>query len=319
MEALLQALKAAGEPTRLRLLALCARGELTVTELTQILGQSQPRISRHLKLLCDAGLLNRFREGSWAFYRLAHAGPGGEIAERLIGLIDDDDPARRRDLARLDDVKGERARAAAAYFRANAARWDEIRTLYIAEAAVEEALLEFFADREIGNFLDIGTGTGRILQVFGPRVGQGIGIDMSHEMLAIARESLERAELRNCQVRHGDMYHLPLEDRSVDAVAIHQVMHFADDPQAVIREAGRVLRPEGRLAIVDFAPHDLEFLRTEHEHRRLGFEDGEVAEWCSLAGLRPIPPRRLDGEPLTVSLWAAENPARDVPATAVQG
>jgi ubiquinone/menaquinone biosynthesis C-methylase UbiE len=305
MEHLLSALRAVAEPTRLRLVVLCARGELTVTELTQILGQSQPRVSRHLKLLCEAGLLDRFREASWVFYRLSQAGPAAALARQLVAACDEFDPTLALDLQRLGAIKRQRADAAAAYFRENAARWDHIRSLYVDEREVEAALVEIIAQADPRDLLDIGTGTGRILEILGPRVGQALGIDQSREMLAVARVNLERAGLENGRVRLGDMYQLALPDASFDAVVIHQVLHYADRPAAAISEAARVLRPRGTLMLVDFAPHGLEFLREEHAHRRLGFADGEIAEWCRAAGLDPVKPCPLPGDPLTVMIWTA--------------
>ena len=309
MEDLLAALRAIAEPTRLRLVVLCARGELTVSELTQILGQSQPRVSRHLKLLCEAGLLDRFREGSWVFYRLSGTGRGGAVARQLVALCDEDDPTIALDLQRLAAIKRQRAELASAYFRENAARWDHIRSLYIDEREVEAALVEIIAAADPGDLLDIGTGTGRMLEILGPRVGHALGIDQSREMLAVARVNLERAGLGNGSVRLGDMYQLALPDASFDAVVVHQVLHYADRPGQAIAEAARVLRPGGILVLVDFAPHMLEFLRTEHAHRRLGFADSEIAAWCRAAGLEPAPPRRLPGDPLTVAIWTAWRPA----------
>jgi SAM-dependent methyltransferase len=303
MEFLLTALKAAAEPTRLRLLALCADGELTVTELTQILGQSQPRVSRHLKLLCEAGLLDRFREGTWAFYRLGERSPGAGLARTLIGAIPADDPTLALDRERLEAIKRARADAAAAYFRENAARWHEIRSLHVPEREVEAALLALLPRNGIADLLDIGTGTGRMLELLGPQVERAVGIDQSREMLPVARANLENAGLRNCQVRQADMYQLPLPSASFDVVIVHQVLHYAGAPADVLREAGRVLRPGGQLLIVDFARHDLEALRTEHAHRRLGFDDDEVAGWLIAAGLVPGPVVRLPGRPLTVSIW----------------
>ncbi len=306
---LLAGLRAAGEPTRLRLLALCARGELTVSELTQILGQSQPRISRHLKLLCDAGLLDRFPEGTWAFYRLSERGGGLELSRALARLMSEDDPVLAQDLDRLTEVKRLRQSRAEEYFRANAAHWNQIRSLHVPEAEVERALLTAFADRPIRQFLDIGTGTGRILELFKERAERGVGIDLSREMLAVARARLEEAGCAQFQVRHGDMYHLPVPPRSVDAIIIHQVLHYADEPAAAIREAARVLAPGGRLAVVDFAPHTLETLRDEHAHRRLGFTHEEVSTWFESAGLKPAKPIVLTGNPLTVTVWPADAPA----------
>ncbi len=318
---LLSGLRAAGEPSRLRLLGLCAQGELTVSELTQILGQSQPRVSRHLKLLCEAGLLERFREGTWAFYRTTEQGEGAELTNALIGLMREDQPVHTRDQERLAAVKAGRAEAAQAYFRANAAEWHKIRALYVPEAEVERALLDLFAEIDIAEFLDIGTGTARMVEVFGPRIRRGVGLDLSHEMLALARANLERAGLSHCQVRHGDMYAISFADKSFDAVLFHQVLHFAGEPARAIAESARVLKPGGHLAVVDFAPHDQEFLRTEQAHRRLGFTDEEVAGWYRAAGLTVGEPVRLAGDPLTVVIWPAAREAEEaaVPARAVFG
>ena len=311
MDTLLSGLRAAAEPSRMRLLALCAHAELTVSELMQIIGQSQPRVSRHLRLLCEAGLLDRFREGTWAFYRLAEKGRGAELARVLIDLIPADDEALTLDLRRLEAVKQANSDRAAEYFSRNAAEWDKIRTLHIAEAEVEAALLSLLPETGIRDFLDIGTGTGRILELFGPRVERGVGIDLSRNMLSVARAKLQQADLRNCQVRHGDMYQLPFNGESFDAAVIHQVLHFADDAADVIDEAARALRPGGRLVVVDFAPHELEELRTEHAHRRLGFEDKEVSRWFRDAGLVPGQVVVLAGNPLTVCLWSASRAAND--------
>jgi ArsR family transcriptional regulator len=306
MENLLAALRAIAEPTRLRLVALCAcGGELTVSELTQILGQSQPRVSRHLKLLCDAGVLDRSREGSWAFYRLSGSGPVAGLVRQLIAACNDADPALALDLKRLAAIKQQRAELAADYFRANAAQWHRIRSLYIDEREVETALVDILTRGGPNDLLDIGTGTGRMLEILAGQVGQALGIDQSREMLALARVNLERAGLANARVQLGDMYQLPLPDGSFDAVVIHQVLHYADRPAAVIAEAARVLRPRGLLVLVDFSPHSLEFLREEHAHRRLGFADREIAEWCRAAGLDPAQPYPLPGDPLTVVIWTA--------------
>ena len=316
MDELLSQLRAVAEPTRLRLLTLCAAGELTVSELTEILGQSQPRVSRHLKLLCDAGLLDRFREGNWVFYRFAeHA----RLARLLVELAPEADATLALDRERLAQIKRQRAQQARAYFRANAAQWDRIRSLYIDEKEVEAALLKLLPAAGLRDLLDIGTGTGRMLEIFGPKVERAVGVDLSREMLAVARVNLERARLRNCSIRQADMYQLPLPGASFDAVIIHQVLHYAERPAQVVAEAARVLRPGGILVIADFAPHALEFLRTEHAHRRLGFADAEMTGWCRAAGLEPAPVRHLPGSPLTVSLWPAHRraaagaraPARD--------
>ncbi len=315
MDRLLTALRAVGEPTRLRLLAVLARSELTVSELTQILGQSQPRVSRHLKLLADAGVLDRFQEGTWVFYRLADKGECGEIARTLLGLLPDDVPQLLGDRKRLDDIKRAHAEAANTYFRENAARWHGIRSLYVDDAEVERAILAAVGDRPIRDLLDLGTGTGRMLELFAGRIRHGLGVDLSREMLAVARANLERADLRHCQVRQGDIYQPPVPPGSADVATIHHVLHFLDDPAAAVREAARALRRGGLLIIVDFAPHQFEFLRTELSHRRLGFADDEVIAWGRNAGLvnGRVSHMEPDGEgdKLTVSLWRFEQD-RDV-------
>jgi ubiquinone/menaquinone biosynthesis C-methylase UbiE len=306
MEMLLTSLRAAAESTRLRLLAICAEGDVTVTELTRILGQSQPRISRHLKLLCEAGLVDRYPEGSWVFYRLADSRTrGGQIARDLAAMIPEDDERRRRDLDALQSEKDARAEAAQTYFRANAAEWDSLRSLHVDEREVEAALVAGFPEH-CDDMLDIGTGTGRILRLFADRIDRGVGIDASRDMLAVARAALQSPDMRHCVVRLGDMYHTELDSASFDVVTIHMVLHYADRPSAVIDEAARVLRPGGRLIVVDFAPHGLEALRDDRAHRRLGFSDNEIADWCRNAGLDVAPAMDLPGDPLTVKIWSAD-------------
>ena len=313
MKTLLAGLRAAAEPTRLRLLAICAQDEMTVGELTEILGQSQPRVSRHLKLLCDAGLVDRFKEGTWVFYRIAEDRhrSGGTLARQVCALLAEDDSQLALDRERFRSVKQRRAETAAAYFRANAGQWDRIRSLHVEESEVEQALVEAMAVIRVRELLDVGTGTGRILALFGAAIERGLGVDLAHAMLQVARANLEAEGLTHCRVRHGDMYRLPLEDGSFDAVTVHQVLHYADKPALAIGEAARVLRPGGILAVVDFAPHELEYLRVDHAHRRLGFADHEVDGWCDAAGLEPHGIRRLPGGPLTVVLWTATKPAPD--------
>src|SRR5262245_14973627 len=291
------ALKAAGEATRLRVLALIAEAELTVSDLTEILRQSQPRISRHLRLLAEAGLVERHREGSWAFFRLAERGGAAEIARTLVARLDPGDAVLARDRERLAEVRAARAAAAQAYFRSHAAEWDRIRRLHAADEAVEAAIRAALADRPFRSLLDLGTGTGRMLELLGGDIERGLGIDLSPDMLLLARARLERAGLRHCSVRQGDIYDLPVPRDSFDVVVVHQVLHFLDDGARAIREAARVLRPSGRLLVVDFAPHDLEFLREEHAHLRLGFSAETVEQWMRAAGLEMVLHRMVPPEP----------------------
>jgi DNA-binding transcriptional ArsR family regulator len=317
VDALLDGLKAVAEPTRLRLLALLTRAELTVTEITQVLQQSQPRVSRHLKLMVEAGLLKRFPEGTWVFYRLAEDGEAAGLGRAITALIHTDDPVLAEDAARLEQIRKARAEDAAAYFSENAARWDEIRALHLPEADVEAAMVEVLDGQPIGTLLDLGTGTGRILEVLSPRAERSIGIDMSHEMLGIARANLERAGLANAQVRYGNIMRLDPGALGVvpaaDVAILHHVLHFFEHPQEAVIQAARLLRPGGRMLIADFAPHGLEQLREKHAHRRLGFADTEVQAWADAAGLdlaatRDLPPGGNAQGRLTVKLWLLEKP-----------
>ena len=310
MDALLASLRAAGEPTRLRLLALSAHGELSVTEFTQILGQSQPRVSRHLKLLVEAGLLERFREGALVFYRIATDGEAAQFARTLVDLLPEDDGALNRDLQRLEHTRHRRRELAQAYFDQNAAEWNRIRQLHVPEADVEQQLIKVIGKDPIDTFVDIGTGTGRILALLAHQVQTGIGIDQSAEMLAVARSYLERENLKHVHVRKGDMYNMPFDDQSVDLATVHLVLHYSQDPAPVINEAVRVLKPDGRLVIVDFAPHQEERLREEHNHLRLGFSDTEIKEAMASAGMTPGKTHSLAGDPLTVNIWQGTRQVR---------
>lgn len=304
---LLAMLRAAGDATRLRLLLLLKEAELTVSELTQILGQSQPRVSRHLKLLCDAGLLQRFKEGSWVFYRAADSGSGAIFAKTLLALADESAGVIEADARRLAAVRQARTAAAAQYFARNAEGWERIRALHVADKDVEAAILRLLTTRPIASLLDAGTGTGRMLELLAPQIDRGIGVDVSPEMLAIARDRLERASIHHCQVRLADVFHLPFGTEGFDAVLFHQVLHYLDEPGAAVAGAARVLKPDGCILIADFAAHSLEFLRTDYAHRRLGFADGEVRGWLVAAGLphvtvEAITPESGDDK-LTVKIW----------------
>ena len=309
MESVVDVLKAAGEPTRLRILSMLARCELTTTELCRILGQSQPRVSRHLKLLCSAGLLERHRQGAKAFFRPTSFGTPRVLFDSILEAIDPEDETLRRDLSRLATIRAERAAEAAAYFERIAADWDSVRDLHVSDDQVEKAMIDAVADVEVSSLLDVGTGTGRVLEVFADRIEHGIGIDLSKQMLDLARSRLDGLGLRHCSVRQSNIYDLDLESGSQDVAVFHHVLHFLDDPATAISEVGRTIRPRGRLLIVDFAPHAIEELRTDHAHHWLGFGDGEVERWCIDAGfvdvsVSHLPPQGRD-DGLTVTLWIA--------------
>ncbi|HEX4199446.1 MAG TPA: metalloregulator ArsR/SmtB family transcription factor [Caulobacteraceae bacterium] len=304
-------LRAAGEPTRFRILALLAREELAVAELTRVLDQSQPRVSRHLKLLIAAGLVERFPDGAWVFYRLATHGAQRAFIDEMLALIDEadgGDAGIARDAACLEAVRAERSKAAADYFAQNAARWDHLRSLYVSEADVEAAILAAVGPGPFHRLIDLGTGAGRMLSLLGPLAQSALGLDLSQQMLNIARRATADAGLGHCELRHGDVFATQLPTGCADLVVVHQVLHYLADPAAAVAEAARLVAPGGRLVIVDFAPHGLEFLREAHQHRRLGLADAEMDRWLTTAGLGAVEPVSLPpvGDAgLTVKIWTA--------------
>ncbi len=304
-------LRAAGEITRARILALLAHGELSVGELAQVLNQSQPRLSRHLKFLTGAGLIERLPEGAWVFYRLPAEGRARALVDTLIASVDANDPELRRDLDRLRDVKAERAEAAGQYFARVADEWDRLRALHYAEADIEKAVLAAAGPGPFDLVVDFGTGTGRMLTLFAGMARRVEGIDLSHQMLTVARSKLQEAGSVNASVRHGDATSSPYGDSSASLVIIHQVLHFLDDPGRALVEAARVLAPGGRLIVVEFAPHTLEHLRAEHAHRHLGVSEADMARWADRAGLAVRAARTFrapDGEKgISVMVWSADS------------
>ena len=298
--------RALADATRLRILALLRSMELSVGELAQVLGQSQPRVSRHVKILCDAGLAERRKAGSWVFVALGKPARVEPVLSSLDswGKLESDHWAVA-DAARLAAVRADRAASAAGWFEANAGQWDAIRSLHIAESEVEAAMSAVLGDTPIGQLIDIGTGTGRMLELFAGRAKQALGIDRSSEMLRLARAKLSERGLLNTELRQADLYALPLGDGEADAAILHHVLHFAQQPGAAIAEAARVLSAGGRLLIADFAPHDREELRMRDAHTRLGFSDEQIAAWFDAAGLVPARTETLEGGELTVKLWLA--------------
>ena len=310
-EETVSALRAAGEPTRLRILALLRQGDLAVGELAQLLGQSQPRLSHHLKTLSSAGLVERLPEGSWVFYRLSQRGPARRILETVFEETDLSFGDFERDTRQLQTVRAARAAEANAYFERIADTWDTVRSLHYPNEAIEQALLDAAGKGPFTYIVDIGTGTGRMLTLFAPQSERAEGIDLSHKMLNIARANLTKAGLENARVRQGDAAAVPVDTGSADLVILHQVLHYIDAPEDVIAEAARILMPGGRLLIVDFAPHDLEFLRTDHAHRHLGMHHGSLNIWTDTHGLTLSDPRKFDppedlNEGLAVQIWTAD-------------
>lgn len=300
-------LRAAGEPSRLRILALLAREELAVLEICKVLDQSQPRVSRHLRLLAEAGLVERFPDGAWVFYRPSSGGEARTLADQILNLLDPADLAR--DAERLEAVRAERRASADQYFARNAATWDEIRSLHISDDRVEAAIRAAAGPGPFRRLVDLGTGSGRMLTLLGERSKSCIGLDLSQQMLNVARARVEAVGLKQVELRHGDIFSTRLPDGCADLVVVHQVLHYLGDPAAAVREAGRLIGASGRLVIVDFAPHSLEVLREQHQHRRLGFAAAEMKRWLVSAGLRQVdletlPPDRTGG--LTVCVWTAQ-------------
>jgi len=317
LDTIVDVLKTIAEPTRLRILKLLSETDLTVSELTGVLGQSQPRVSRHLKLMLDARLIKRQQEGSWALFRLSRDAASDVLVQELLGRIDESDETIRRDEERLEEVKQKRREKASSYFSRNAASWDEIRSHHVADKLVEEALIALVGDKPVRYMLDLGTGTGRMLELFSDLYQYGIGVDANREMLNVARANLDAAGVRNAEVRLGDVYNLPIVRNGFDLVTIHQVLHYLDDPVAAIRQAARALRPGGRLVIVDFAPHHLDYLRDEHAHQRLGFADTDMEGWFREAELEPVSSRALAAgksaaDQLTVKIWVAQDPRIEI-------
>ncbi len=305
MEELLTGLRACAEPTRLRLLALAARGAFCVMDFADILGQSQPRLSRHLRLLVEAGLLERQREGANVWLALPQAAtPAGSLVRSLLARLPEDDACLVADRRHAARVLADRARIASESFRSKGADWDEMRALGLPAAAVEHALLAALPAVDLGRVLDIGTGTGALLEVLAPRIDSGLGIDASRQMLALARARLAKPGLGHCAVRLGDMYRLPLPDAAFDLVVLQMILHYAEDPAAAMAEAARVLRPRGRLLVVDLAAHGRAECRERLAHRWLGFADDRIADLFRTVGLAPSPAISVPG-PLEIRLWGA--------------
>ena len=301
----MQGLRAAAEPTRLRIIALCGHAELSVTELVMILGQTQPRVSRHLKLLVEGGLLQRNKEGNRAYYRLSTEAEGADLARMLNDLMPGEDEVHALDLSRLSSVKADRVRYAESFLDPYSQEIIELRGMWPPDEVIDKWILALLKDRSIQNLLDLGTGAGRILRTIAPFVVKGTGIDNSLEMLSIARARLDQDGIKNCQVRVGDMYRLPFKKNSFDLITINSLLRYADEPKKVIAEAARVLEKKGALLIVDLAAHDLSALRDEYGHSWLGFSEAEMVEMLSEENLTVDRVKHIDGQKLSVCIWLA--------------
>jgi SAM-dependent methyltransferase len=304
-------LRALADPTRLRIMRLLAAMELAVGELAQVLGQSQPRVSRHVKILCDAGLAERHKEGSWVFLRSAigegRAPPLGGATARLLALAEEGDAsfAARcaEDRRHLAAIRAAREGAAEHYFARHAAEWDQLRSLHSPDGPVETALLVALGKAGLGALLDIGTGTGRIAELLSPHATRVAGLDKSPEMLRLARSRLQHLPAQSLELVQGDFAALPFADASFDTVVFHQVLHYAQEPAPALSEAARVCRAGATIAVVDFAAHDREELRERHAHARLGFTDEAMLALLAEAGFAAATPLALPGKPLTVKIW----------------
>ena len=316
-------LRALADPTRLRIMRLLAAMELAVGELALVLGQSQPRVSRHIKILCDAGLAERRKEGAWVFLRSAigegRAPPLGAAAARLLGVAEQDDAqfAARcaEDRRHLAAIRAARETSAQAYFARHAAEWDELRGLHSPDGPVETALLSALGKDGLGALLDIGTGTGRIAELLSGRASHVTGLDKSPEMLRLARTRLQDLPADQLDLVQGDFTALPFANQAFDTVIFHQVLHYAQEPAPALAEAARVCRAGGTIAIVDFAAHDREELRTQHAHARLGFSDEQMLGLLADAGFQAAAPLALPGKPLTVKIWTGKRTGATAAAT----
>ena len=306
--------RALADDSRLRIMLLLQLMELSVGELAQVLDQSQPRVSRHVRILAEAGLAERHKEGSWVFLRPALPRRDHEAARLLDAFLRRDDavgPALTQqhlaDREQLDAIRSVRDQRAADFFAQHAGEWDAIRSLYLPEAEVESALAAMIGDRPLGHLLDIGTGTGRMIELFGPAADHSTALDRSPEMLRLARAKLQHMQTGSVDLVQGDFYTLPLADDAADTILLHQVLHYAQNPQAVLDEAGRVAAPGARIAIVDFAAHALEELRERDAHARLGFSDEAMAALLAHAGFTLSDTQSLSGGTLTVKIWLGQH------------
>jgi ubiquinone/menaquinone biosynthesis C-methylase UbiE/DNA-binding transcriptional ArsR family regulator len=302
MERMQDIFAALADPTRARILLLVRDLQLSVGELADILDQSQPRVSRHVRILAEAGLVRRHKEGAWVFVGAGERRILDPVHALVEAIAAGTDPIAV-ERGRLAQVRSERQQRIDQWFAANAGEWDLLRQLGGERASVEAALVSAAARPSVGRLLDIGTGTGRILELLASAADTATGIDRSPEMLRMARGKLAAAGNQQADLLQADMRALPFADASFDTVTLHHVLHFADDPQAVVAEAARVVAPGGKLILADYAPHQREELRSRYQHSRLGFDEATLAGFLSKAGLSASLLSAHPGPELSVILW----------------
>lgn len=310
METVTTALKALAHTERLRILALLSRGELTVSELTQVLELSQPRITQYVQTLEAAGIVERLREGAWVFSRLRRGQEGlAALVASALAAIPADDAQVAADAARLDAVLADRAEEAARFFADVANDRGQLGDEYLPRGDIEAAMRDLVGTGPYRNLVDLGTGTARVLTLLADRVERGTGLDNSHDMLRVARHRLGAEGLEHLDVRAGDIHAAPMEAGSADLVTLHQVLHYLDDPSLAVAEAARLLMPGGALLVVDFAAHDREEFRELYSHRRLGVAEADIRADVARAGLALADTRTVRaGDRPDVRLWLARKP-----------
>ncbi|CAM3630178.1 ArsR family transcriptional regulator [Litorimonas haliclonae] len=310
MENFAAALKTMGHVDRLRILALLARGELTITELVQILGLSQPRVTQYIKSLESVEIIERLREGSWVFSRLKRGNPAlTKLVETTLQTLPQNEALLLSDMRRLNEVRDARSRVADAFFARVAQNSDQLGDEYLPQERIEDALLKISGDGPFDFMIDMGTGTGRMLELFSGRITRGAGIDSNPDMLKVARHKLAPDQFGHISVQQGDLHATPFRENTADLVTLHQVLHYLDDPREAIYEASRLLTRDGQLLIVDFEAHTEDHFREDYAHRRLGFTDLDITEWAKWADLQiKIETKLSNNNNPAIKIWKAVKP-----------
>jgi len=310
MENVANILKVLGHPERLRILALLSRGELTVSELTHILGLSQPRVTQYINSLESAGVIERLKEGSWVFSRLRNGNASvTALVATTLNALPHDDKTLLSDQKRLLDVRKKRAEAADAFFASVANDTGQLGDEYLPQSDIETAMRELAGEGPFNFMVDLGTGTGRVLDVFSDRITRGTGIDNNTDMLKVARHKLASSGHSHISLRQGDLHRAPIDSGTADLVTLHQVLHYLDDPSEAIAEAARLLTPGGMLLMVDFEAHNQDSFRDNYAHRRLGFTDSDISGWTVQSGLQFLPSLLIDNTTTSgprVKVWSAK-------------